>query len=96
LLDFELKEMVEEKFQIFDRYIHTHTKKRDFSNCRTIVGCNKHTGFGMWTFGHAECSKGTLGSWERDEIRRKSKWGSNLCMRHNARWLMMVIMRCKF
>lgn len=31
MLDFELKEMVEEKFQIFDRYIHTHTKKRGIS-----------------------------------------------------------------
>ena len=36
--------MVEEKFQNFDRYIQIHTKKRDFSNCKTIVGCNKYTG----------------------------------------------------
>lgn len=42
LLDFELKEMVEEKFQIFDRYTQKK-KKRDFSNCRTIVSSNKHT-----------------------------------------------------
>lgn len=40
-----MKEIVEEKFQIFDRYTHTHTHtKRGISQTTTIVGCSKHTG----------------------------------------------------
>ena len=78
-----MKEIVEEKFQIFDRYTHTHTQRGISQTVRLLLVAVSILvwNVNIWS---RYMYKSTFRSWERDEIRRKSKWGSNLCMRHNA------------